>query len=361
MSEYNDKRQNTNEYDYGYSHQKDRDPYGTNLARFDSAKHDICNYIHKLQSFFSTATVHYDDQEKCQILFERIGEKDKEKTTYGFEQSDFFDWSGVTAKIVRRYPPTNPMRYEEDLKRNTQEVMNLPVSDYFGAFKNMYSRKQLFEQANSTPLAQTGIDERNFVRDFVKNCRQHENLFLLRKINERAIYDISSLYRVIQENEGEFLTYQQVAQRESQPKEKTFFNMISNRKAPKKPTETKNIKEKLSELEKKAEKTETNVSDMAQTLQNFSTESKKATETLSNHFLNFTEEVKEWKRDSESHRNDSNSNGYDQRGFRGRQRYEQSPHRSPQRGGYEFRRERSFDRSPHRGRDRESSDIEDPM
>lgn len=367
MNEYNETKQNANEHDYGYSHTKDRDPYGTNLARFDSAKHDICNYIHKLQNFFSEAVVPFDDQEKCQILFERIGERDKEKTTYGFERQDFYDWGTVTSKIVRRYPPTNPMRYEEDLRRNTQQAMNLSVADYFGAFKNMYARKQLYDQAHSTPLESEGVDEKKFVLKFVNNCRQHEHLFLLRKINEKVITDIDSLYRVIQEHSGEFLTYHQVAQ--IKRPETILSNMTSSTDTLRKKAEANTMRQKVEELEKKVQNTETTVSNIARSLQDLSTESKKSREHLTEHLLNFTEEFR--KRDSERHQKDSNSQGYnqrgaqgeihqadsnsqgyDQRGIRGRQQYEQPPHRYSR--GYEFRRGRSFDRSPSRGRDRDS-------
>ena len=206
-----------------YSHKKDKDPYRTGLARFDSSVHDICVYIHRLQMFFGENQI-TSEPDKVTILFERIGEADKERLRYGFTSEDFQNWDVTTSKIIQKYPPRDPQRYSKDLKRNTQDVMNLPAHDYFGYFKNMYATYQMYTRATGTALDQRELNESEFVKQFLQNCRSREHLFLLQKVNDKLISDVNTLEVVIRENVSTFQTYYQVHTQEHRINVATVHN-----------------------------------------------------------------------------------------------------------------------------------------
>jgi hypothetical protein len=357
-----DRERKKSESMYGnsiYSHKKDKDPHNTGLARFDSREHDICVYIHRLQTFFSETGV-VDDSEKASILFERIGENDKDRTQYGFSQNDFTDWTVTIGKIIQKYPPKSPQAYVDRLRTNTQRIMNIPAHDYLGYLKNMYSTYQMYTRATGSCLDKLNVNETEFVKQFIHNCREKEHLWLLQKINEGQIDGVQSLETVINENKSVFQTYQQF-EKQSSGATTSFLNNSSSQQmneSEQKTKENTEFDQKIKSLEEANKQLATDISRVTRSVQALTSESERANRTTENlatqmsahaaqmsaQFLTFTETFQRNDRNSEYRerpqfeRKDGDSRGRDrERNYFGSRDRDRSPFR-----GYGGR-----DRSPH--------------
>ena len=341
-----------------YSHKKDKDPHGTGLARFDSSIHDICVYIHRLQTFFDENPSQIDsDESKVSILFERIGEADKERLRYGFTEGDFQSWDITTSKIIQKYPPRDSLRYTRDLKTNTQDVMNLPAHDYFGFFKNMYTTYQMYTRATGTALDQKDLNETEFVKQFLQNCRPREHIFLLQKVNDKHISDVATLEDVIRDNVSTFQTYYQVHAQEKaamlhhtsaylptsaqqdmdrfmqQHSTSTYHQINVHQESRRLPSEhnttpqrgeeaTEKVEMKETESHTRLQELEEKMEKVTQSVQQISTrqeQSLSATERLSEQLLTITETLRQQDRDRSFERN-RNRSYEDNKGFESRGR-----------------------------------------